>query len=94
MVPNASPRGGHASAGVSFPSIFLQPRLSLSKGGLGGGGKKGEDGWGGCGAGRRDGCREGRDQRRRMEGGKRLAGPGRGWEKVACGDLFSVWREL
>lgn len=46
MVPNASPRGGHASAGVSFPSIFLQPRLSLSKGGLGGGEeRRGWMGW-------------------------------------------------
>lgn len=42
----------------------------------------------GCGAGRRDGSREGRDQRRRMEGGKRLAGPGRGWEKVGICSLF------
>ena len=49
--PNASPGGSHARAGVSFPSIFLQPLPVRKRGrpgwGWGLGGGRGEDGWGG-----------------------------------------------
>ena len=84
--PNASPSGSHSRAGMSFPSIVLQPLPVTRKGRLGGG--SGEDGW----AGQREGLElggrrveeeeEGKEERK--AGGRKAPGERRyhrwGWE--------------